>query len=623
MCGIFGYNFTEEFSKKLPKTFAVDLLKVGIEYNLHRGVDAGGWMASNSKDVFMAKRGGHPLENIVDKELFPRSVPNVMGVHTRASTRGDASKSWNNHPVAFAGVLATHNGTIHNHRMIKEKFSGVDEDKLPEVDSVAIPILFANTVPTDRQNIHATVKRAVETFHGSFAFSMMWRKYPGYQLLVRGKTSPLIVAYFDGGYIYGSEVDSVFAGLTAVEAKDYSIRSLHEGTYLLVHNGLASHWGYVPVVRQQPGTPWKKKETTLRRKVVNATKPNSYITDNSTYSHFTDDDLPHSMVGGVLSVDLKKYDVEVVKPDSFASSRILRDSTRKMVGDATVVYAVKKKGAASKDRRLYIFYGDMADLGAVEIIVSEYGTVQDVYYHPGKVKFDFYSRWEPVQKKKEQKKKSVVEKISIEDFVKDLTSHVQPPKSLPSPKAGRDSRSAGSNAGQLALYNSYSDFFVNNGIMSTKFIVDPDTKTRIAIFELRDKITHQVFDKWMFRELVHSRGAWVDVTNSGEDKCPTHDVEWWLHDNPFDCDDLDFKLSTSFDWMSFDEMIHLLDDPKVVRLGGINNCNHRWVDERLGTGEKECSVCKMVMRIYDCSHPFYKTVIEILNKERVRNAVSS
>jgi hypothetical protein len=249
VCGIAGYNCSKKWATKhLTEDKQKNILEEAWLHNLHRGYDAAGYFSFTPSGVFSSFKEEGEADNIFDNKIDSVPVSTVFAAHTRAWSVGSPKIMENNHPVDYKGIYVTHNGTIKNDTEIAFTIPHADRQYLPQVDSVAIPILLSSV--DDPRDINE-IGLVLAHLSGSFAFHAVWEDQPGLSLIARGHTSPLIVGvHADGCVVYGSEVESVHSMIDKMELnlsyEGWKFASLDGNKLILVENGKPIAWGSIP-----------------------------------------------------------------------------------------------------------------------------------------------------------------------------------------------------------------------------------------------------------------------------------------------------------------------------------------------------------------------------------------
>lgn len=266
MCGIAGYHLAPEIAATMiDEPAAYNAIVTGLKENKHRGGHASGFFAVVGNHTMVSKLNvnADAFVNDVLPKVPLGGVPTIVGVHTRAATKGEPENNINNHPVIWGDVIVTHNGMIYNDDVIKKAVT-FKQDPMPEVDTAAIAAAL-NHAAIDPELEFEGVVKALSSLQGSFAIHAVWETAPGYSLLARGTGSPLHVSYDDMGvFLYSSET----VGLKELQKTfgvRFDIRQFDPRTVLLLRNGIPVRWATMPdpgesdvlVMRMTPGgEPW-------------------------------------------------------------------------------------------------------------------------------------------------------------------------------------------------------------------------------------------------------------------------------------------------------------------------------------------------------------------------------
>lgn len=397
MCGIAGWNVSRQWANEfITQERMAAALEKGWTYNLHRGVDAAGFMRHSVDGRFSSFKT--PGDALTALETYDWKNPDfltpsvTMGMHTRAATQGDAKDNINNHPVDWEGVYVTHNGTITNHLVIKKdelEYYPADQRKdleplVAEVDSIAIPMVLSNFDPWQLDELSVSLGDLL----GGYAFHALWAEHPGTSLLVRGARSPLTVRYHPyGALFYASEDDANFQMIQAMgldpNGKDWETYDLDEYVAMVVVDGVPQEYTHY----KKYG--WPSKKSAFVRRFTKIGKDLKLVLTSNTPHDWVQEDVrafddvePKNIVplfdkskGGWIDTSYGNY--PTLSATSFPAK----------VSEADYIYEDK----LSKTRFVFI--------GNVEIVISEHGTLRDIYNHDSMKNEE---RWEvtiPVEEK--------------------------------------------------------------------------------------------------------------------------------------------------------------------------------------------------------------------------------
>lgn len=196
MCGIAGVYLRD------PK-LAVDLddlLDTMIDRIDHRGGDATGYLALDSKGVAEWHRAACDGR---DFTKYRRAVPKgtrILMAHTRWATQGLPAFMENNHPIRRGSFYVIHNGHVSNDQ---ELFKLAGRVPFGQVDSEAIPARLASLGSLDRADV------VMEEIIGAAAIAAVDANSPERLVLARGHSSPLYVLVTDKVVMWGSTQDTV------------------------------------------------------------------------------------------------------------------------------------------------------------------------------------------------------------------------------------------------------------------------------------------------------------------------------------------------------------------------------------------------------------------------------
>jgi len=129
-------------------------------------------------------------------DLLYEDVTCLMG-HTRYATLGSPSINKNNHPLRTGKTIGTHNGSIHNHKYLFNKFN---MKRFAQVDSEAIFRLY-----DESKSVKDFTKNRLKKVRGKVAIVWADLEFPDYVYILKAN-NPLKMAYipeFDI-FAYGS-----------------------------------------------------------------------------------------------------------------------------------------------------------------------------------------------------------------------------------------------------------------------------------------------------------------------------------------------------------------------------------------------------------------------------------
>jgi predicted glutamine amidotransferase len=115
MCGIAGINFNTNNKNKMKNIFSILLSNQET-----RGKDSTGFIYNFSKDYDIIRgflKASAAINYIKERD----NLTGFLG-HARAATVGDKSNLDNVHPIETEHYVGVHNGTIFNHKELKEKY---------------------------------------------------------------------------------------------------------------------------------------------------------------------------------------------------------------------------------------------------------------------------------------------------------------------------------------------------------------------------------------------------------------------------------------------------------------------------------------------------------------------
>jgi len=179
MCGIVAV-----ISKKWHKD-ASSIFKQLLYVGTLRGWDGAGLFKVSGKSVDVIKQPG-PSSNLLyylDKPPVTNIYSSILVGHNRASTRGENTKE-NTHPFQENHITLVHNGTVHNHKVMKDT----------DVDSHAICHYLTDHTPQE----------AVTHIDGAYA--LVWYDNVAEELrFMRNKERPLFIIHTEDLTVLVSE----------------------------------------------------------------------------------------------------------------------------------------------------------------------------------------------------------------------------------------------------------------------------------------------------------------------------------------------------------------------------------------------------------------------------------
>ncbi len=203
MCGLAGVIIKKEDRSQKDLSSVVSGFKRMLLSANSRGGHATGY-------ALIDKYGGHTiikrplnahkfLRDEISKEalnIVSEDITCILG-HTRYATLGSPSKNRNNHPIRTGNTIGTHNGSIHNHKYLFNKYN---MDRHAEVDSEAIFRLYETS-----KSAKDFSENRLPTVRGRVAIVWSDLEYPEYVYMIKGN-NPLEMFYIPSLniYAYGS-----------------------------------------------------------------------------------------------------------------------------------------------------------------------------------------------------------------------------------------------------------------------------------------------------------------------------------------------------------------------------------------------------------------------------------
>lgn len=383
MCGIAGYNCSQEWAEKYVTGNEQAILKEAWYHNIHRGRDAAGFFALKESDKVKAWKALGSAEELYedkDKKAIMPARARVFGAHTRAATKGDPKDNSNNHPVYYRDVWVTHNGVIANDEQIKSWHHLKDKENVAEVDSAAIAVLLSEIKDFTDADV---LEDALLDLWGSFAIHAVRRDMPGVSVIGKGSGSPLIVGYHPGGCIvYGSTAEAVWGIIDAMglEVNDdaWQYVDVHDNKVFVVKDGIPINWASFSYHTYH--------KTKLPYDTMRILPKGDERNFEVVYSTNARNDFANK--NGSWGRDLETVpqdDIELIYTEEHGFAKEDAE-TFPLKNDMQLVSVFSEADKIVKNGKsdlYHIFFGDIE-------IISSSRTVQDVYDH-GKFKTD--ERW--------------------------------------------------------------------------------------------------------------------------------------------------------------------------------------------------------------------------------------
>ena len=396
MCGIAGYHVSKSWAKKYINEENMErILQEAWFHNIHRGYEAAGFFSVDTEDHCLTFKSPGTAAQIFQSDIKDGRLlepAHIFAAHTRSPSHdsGHPDINENNHPVIWDDVWVTHNGTIENDDDIKTLLKG--NVSVPKVDSIAIPMVLAETSPEKFDE----VLLALSTLVGTFSIHALWNKHPRYSVLARNNHKyPLVFAEHnsDQAFVYGSEPASVWHIIRMMDLnpndKAWTWRTLDPGHAMLLEDGKPVAWGAFNTATSTYGStsrleyemerwlPKDKQSARTRVKVYSTNKSYDYINKASNFSFKNKkaqslDDLLYTQADGFTD----NADKNIKFP--FTGGEIAWGA---IFCEADKIY---KDGDM-----LHALYGD------IEIVISESGrVVRDVFNHS---QYNNSQRWTKIK----------------------------------------------------------------------------------------------------------------------------------------------------------------------------------------------------------------------------------
>lgn len=211
MCGLAGVILKQ----KTRSASDLEVLSGAFEDMMYeadmRGGHATGFaIIDNKGDYLICKRKGDASEFFSYNDVYENldlvhdGVTCLMG-HTRYSTLGSPNRNRNNHPIRTGNTIGTHNGSIHNHKQLFEKYN---MERFAEVDSEAIFRLYETS-----KNAKDFADNRLPDVKGKVAIVWADIEFPDYVYVVKAN-NPFKLAYIPSldVFAYGSTTDIIKSG---------------------------------------------------------------------------------------------------------------------------------------------------------------------------------------------------------------------------------------------------------------------------------------------------------------------------------------------------------------------------------------------------------------------------
>ena len=213
MCGIIGINSNKPVSASI-----INSLKK-LEY---RGYDSAGIATLSNGLINEIKSEGRV--NNLEKNSLVQSMEGTIGIgHVRWATHGSPT-SINAHPHSSQNVSVVHNGIIENSTLLKKFLISKGHKFKSQTDTEVIVHLITEHLKTE--NIVNSIKKTLNTLHGSFALGIIFKDEPNLIIGAR-RGSPLAVGYGPNENYLGS--DSY-----ALKSMTNKITYLNDGEFCLI-----------------------------------------------------------------------------------------------------------------------------------------------------------------------------------------------------------------------------------------------------------------------------------------------------------------------------------------------------------------------------------------------------
>jgi len=223
MCGIFGFITRQGEGPEIARLRRIALI------TQTRGEHAFGLAWLNADGAIETFKRSGPAQNYLNELERCRDAIIVVG-HCRYATHGSPADNRNNHPHPVGAGQFVHNGVVHNHEDLIERY-----DLRPEThcDSEVLGLLMARCPGTANQRAAWAANQAL----GDLAMLAVWRK-PA-RLLVARRGRPLHFGQGRDGYYFGSLPDGLPGRAQAVTDRTSRVLAYQGGELGLVGQPIA------------------------------------------------------------------------------------------------------------------------------------------------------------------------------------------------------------------------------------------------------------------------------------------------------------------------------------------------------------------------------------------------
>lgn len=223
MCGIFGFITRAGEGPEIARLRRLALI------TQTRGEHAFGLAWLNSDGAIETFKRPGPAQNYLNELERCRDAIIVVG-HCRYATHGSPADNRNNHPHPVGTGQFVHNGVVHNHEDLVERY---DLRPQTQCDSEVLGLLMARCPGTANQRAAWTANQAL----GDLAMLAVWRK-PA-RLLVARRGRPLHYGQGRDGYYFGSLPDGLPGRAQGVTDRTSRVLGYHGGELALVGQPIA------------------------------------------------------------------------------------------------------------------------------------------------------------------------------------------------------------------------------------------------------------------------------------------------------------------------------------------------------------------------------------------------
>lgn len=223
MCGIFGFITRQGEGPEIARLRRLALI------TQTRGEHAFGLAWLNSDGAIETFKRPGPAQNYLDELERCRDAIIVIG-HCRYATHGSPADNRNNHPHPVGAGQFVHNGVVHNHEDLVERYGLRPQT---QCDSEVLGLLMVRCPGTSNQRAAWAANQAL----GDLAMLAVWRK-PA-RLLVARRGRPLHFGQAAHGYYFASLPEGLPGRPGVVTDRTSRVLGYQDGELALVGQPIA------------------------------------------------------------------------------------------------------------------------------------------------------------------------------------------------------------------------------------------------------------------------------------------------------------------------------------------------------------------------------------------------